>query len=414
MEHGPGPGIGRNKEGHAITHFWTLSAAGFAATAISFGPARMGFGLFASEFRSEFSMSTSAIGVVSSLGFLGFFIGLLIAPPLLARKGPEAPVLCGLLAATLGMAIVASAPNLPVLAAGVFLAASSAGFAWTPFNSAAHRTLTDRDRPAALSAISTGTGIGIAGAGLAALAVVFTGFSWRAGWALFAGASALAFLGNRAAMHRVGSPPAGRTGREWKALLQRDTLPLYAIGVCYGVTSAVYISFAADHMTEAGGVPGLPQTATPALIFICYGLIGLVGAFSGQARAVLGLPMLLRLLLLAGAISIAPVALAPSSWSGLIASAGLQGVHVMMTSAVLAFWSDRLFPALPSLGFTAALLAVAVGSVVGPALAGLVADSLGSQAMLLGTAILPAATAAALRDRHATDRPVSGPASDHA
>ena len=139
-----------------MPRFWSLSAAGFAATAISYGPGRMGFGLFVPEFRDAFSMSTSAIGFVSSFGFLGFFIGLLTAQALLRRRGPELPVLCGLSAATLGMGLVAVAASLPVLAIGVFLATSSAGFAWTPFNDAVHRTLTDKWRPAALSGISTG------------------------------------------------------------------------------------------------------------------------------------------------------------------------------------------------------------------------------------------------------------------
>src|SRR6056297_697663 len=123
-----GPILKANTEGHAMPRFWSLSAAGFAATAISYGPGRMGFGLFVPEFRDAFSMSTSAIGFVSSFGFLGFFIGLLTAQALLRRRGPELPVLCGLSAATLGMGLVAVAASLPVLAIGVFLATSSAGF----------------------------------------------------------------------------------------------------------------------------------------------------------------------------------------------------------------------------------------------------------------------------------------------
>ncbi|MEP2830480.1 hypothetical protein [Parvibaculum sp.] len=72
----------------------------------------------------------------------------------------------------------------------------------------------------------------------------------------------------------------------------------------------------------------------------------------------------------------------------------------MMTSAVLAFWSDRLFPALPSQGFTAVLLAVATGSVLGPVVAGSVADVFGATPMFLGTAALAAAAALAVRSRY--------------
>lgn len=148
-----------------MTYFKSLSAAGFAATAISFGPARMGFGLFVPEFKSVFSMSQSMVGLVSSFGFAGFFVGLLIAQFFVNRWGPEFPVLSGLIAATVGMGIVALAPNVPVLTTGVFVAASSAGFAWTPFNDAVHRKVREVDRPTALSKISTGTSVGIAAAG---------------------------------------------------------------------------------------------------------------------------------------------------------------------------------------------------------------------------------------------------------
>ena len=191
-------------------------------------------------------------------------------------------------------------------------------------------------------------------------------------------------------------------------------MPLFTIGFVYGTTSAIYISFAADHMVASGGVPGVPVGATPALVYICYGIFGLAGLLTGRVKAMIGLPWLLRLLMLAGAVSLALAAMAPDGWAGLVTSAGLQGVHVMMTSAVLAFWSERLFPALPSLSFTAALLATASGSVLGPAAAGVVSDAVGPAAMFLGAAVLPALTALCLRDRHARERAVDSAPPDHA
>ncbi|WP_371039132.1 MFS transporter [Rhodosalinus sp. FB01] len=396
-----------------MTYFQSLSVAGFAATAISYGPGRMGFGLFVPEFRSAFSMSTSQIGFVSSLGFFGFFLGLLVAQGLLMRRGPQVPVLSGLIAATLGMSVVAVAQNVFVLAVGVFFAASSAGFAWTPFNDAVHRKVRDVDRPRALSEISTGTSVGIAAAGLAALAMVMMGLSWRLCWTGFAVTSALALLANHAALRDVERDPNGIPEKGWRELLRGGALPLFVIAFVYGITSAVYISFAADQMLDRGGVPGLPAAATPGLVFVVYGLFGLAGLFTGRVKTAIGLPWLLRFVMLAGALSLALAAILPDSWAGLVPSAGLQGVHVMMTSAVLAVWSERLFPALPSLSFTAALLATAAGSVLGPAIAGVAADAIGTGATFLGVALLPAATAVLLRDRHASDRPLRVPAAMH-
>jgi predicted MFS family arabinose efflux permease len=387
-----------------MTRFQSLSAAGFAATAISFGPGRMGFGLFVPEFKAAFAMSDTAVGLVSGLGFLGFFAALLLAQTMLGRRGPRAPVALGLLAAATGTALVALAPAVPTLALGVFLAGSSAGFAWTPFNDAVHRKIRDIDRPTALAEISTGTSLGVALAGLAALGLIAADLSWRACWAGFTVASLIALAANWAALRDVEPGGAPRPRTAWDELCHAAALPLFAVAFVYGSTSAIYIAFAADHLSAAGGSPGLPASATPGLVFVIYGLCGLAGLATARINAVLGLATLLRGLMLAGAGSLTLVALIPGTWAGLVLSAGLQGLHVMMVSAVLASWSERLFPALPSLSFTAALLATAGGSMIGPALAGLAADALGAQMMFLAAASLPGALTLVLQPPRIRER----------
>lgn len=386
----------------------TLSAAGFVATTISFGPARMGFGLFVPEFRTAFSMSTSSVGLVSSIGFTGFLFGLLVAQALLRRRGPGAPVLLGLMAATIGMGVIAVAPNITVLAFGVFLAASSAGFTWTPFNDAVHRKVTDAKRPTALSRISTGTSVGITMAAFAAFAVSQSGWSWRACWALFAVASFLALMVNRAALREVERAPyTAGIATPWQRFFDARALSLFVIAFVMGTTSAIFIAFAADRMTQAGGVAGLLQSTTPALVFIVYGLFGLAGLLTGRLRKFIGLAPLLRGTMMASAASAVFVALLPGSWTGLVLSAGLQGVHVMMMSAIIAFWSERLYPARPSLGFTVTLLSMAAGNVLGPVAAGLASDAYGAGPMFLGSGAFAFSTAILLRRRHLFDRPKS-------
>jgi predicted MFS family arabinose efflux permease len=388
-----------------MTPFYRLSAAGFAATAIAFGPARMGFGLFASEFRDAFALSSVEVGFIASLGFLGFFAALMAAQATLLRMGPAPPIVIGLVAATTGLGVVALASEPVVLAAGVFLAATSAGFAWTPFNDAVHRGVADAARPSALSAVSTGTAVGIAAAGAAALAAALSGLSWRVCWAIFAAAAALALVGVSLSVRGEGKDPDPAPDDRWRRLRHPSAGALYVVAFAFGATSAIYIAFAADRFAATGGVPGLPAAAAPAVVFIAYGLFGLAGLATGRVKAAIGLSLLLRLLMVAGAVSLALVAAAPGGWTVLVLSAGLQGVHVMMTSAVLAFWAERLFPVLPATSFTAALLATAAGSVLGPAATGLLADAVGAPATFLAAAALPASVAVVLRRRHARERP---------
>ena len=388
-----------------MTPFWKLSAAGFAATAITYGPARMGFGLFLPEFRSVFSISIQQAGIIASLGFFGFFVGLLISQVMTARKGPRLPIVCGLAAATAGIAMVAVAPNLPVLSLGILLAMLSAGFSWTPFSDAINRGVDEAARPAALSLVSTGTSLGIAAAGTAALLMSMGGVSWRLCWAIFAFGSAFSLLGNWITLRDVTGTPRPRPALRWRVLFHRAAIPLFGIGFCFGITSTVYISFAADRIAQAGGVAGVPANVSGSLVFICYGVFGLVGLLTGSVKTAMGLPLLLRLLMLASALSSALIALVPTSWTGVVVSAGLQGINVMMMSAAMAFWSDRLFPALPSRGFTAVLLAVATGSVLGPVAAGSAADAFGAAPMFLGTAMPAAAAALAVRSSSIRESP---------
>lgn len=387
-----------------MTPFWKLSAAGFAATAITYGPARMGFGLFLSEFRSAFSISTDTAGVVSGMGFLGMLTGLIVAYAMTARHGPRLPVLCGLLAATLGMATVALAPNLPVLAAGVFLAMSSTGFAWSPFNNAVRRQVTDEASVTALSIISAGTGLGIAAAGATALLLGLGDMPWRIGWATFSLAAGLALAGNIVALRDVAGHSGLPATEPWDALLCRPALPLYGIALSYGITTAIYISFATDRAEGAGGLAFVPEGLTPAVMFLALGLFGLVGLFTGRAKQAVGLAGLIRCLMLAAAVSHALVALLPTSAAGLLLSTALQGAFVMMMSAIFSFWSERLFPLLPALSFTAVLIAVAAGSVIGPVAAGFMAGTYGPEAMFLATGGVSALTAAGIASGQIRER----------
>lgn len=385
-----------------VRPFLKISAAGFAATAIAYGPARMGFGLFLPEFREDFALSTRAAGIVSSLGFSGFLLGLWAAYMLLARLGPRVPVIAGLVAASSGFALVATAGDVPALTLGVVLAMSSAGFAWAPFNNAVQHEVRYEARPLALSLISTGTSVGVAAAGAVALALHATALGWRVGWAAFAVLAAAAVLGNVLALRRAAQRPATAPRRQWRALLRRSALPIYAVALSYGTVSSVYISFAADTLRQAGGLPGLAPAASPAVLFLAYGLIGLAGLGTDRMRTALGLAGLVRALQLTAIASLALIAVAPTAWTTLVLSAGLQGAHVMVTSATLSFWTERRFLHMPALGFTAALLGVAAGSALGPALAGLVAEAHGARVMFLATALLPLATLVGLW-RHTVD-----------
>ncbi len=380
-----------------------LTAAGFIATAISFGPARMGFGLFLPTFRDDFALTSTQAGLIASLGFLAFLLALPLAAWLDLRVGQRVPVVTGALSATLGFAIVAGATGSATLAAGIALAGASAGLCWAPFNDAAERVVPVASRPGALSVVSTGTTLGVAAAGALFLAATLGELHWRPAWGLFAviGLGAV-LLTARGLPKGIEGAHASRFGSA--PFLHRDTAPLYGAALCFGVTNAVFLSFAADHVVASGGLRGLPDRTAAAVIFLSYGICGLVGLATGRVEARLGLPALLGTIFAAFLASLLLVAMLPGSWGAVLASAGLHGAAVMMISAVLSFWSLRMFPGRGSLGFTAALIGVASGSVIGPAAAGVLADAADLKTALLAAAAIPLAAMIAFAELARRDR----------
>jgi dipeptide/tripeptide permease len=125
----------RGREG-AFAGAWRLGLAGFFAIAVAFGPARSGFGLFLPDFRREFGLSTERSGVITGGSYGGYLVALSLVGLFAARFGPRLFVTVGGISATTGMILVAIAPNAPLLATGLILAASYAGWSWSPYNDA--------------------------------------------------------------------------------------------------------------------------------------------------------------------------------------------------------------------------------------------------------------------------------------
>lgn len=372
----------------------TLSVAGFLATAIAFGPARMGFGLFLPVFRDNFQISTGDAGLISSAAFTAFLLALPIGIAVLNKWGPRVPVFLGGISATAGLTVAAFAHDITILATGIIIAAASAGFCWTPYNNAAERIVEREKRARTLSIISTGTTIGSAAAGILALAVALSGLGWRVAWCLFAtGAFAMTlinFLALRPVAHGPGQ--ASRSDVDWRALLIPETRPLAIAALSFGLTSSIYLSFAIDHATTAGALTFGPLDSAAPLLFVSFGIIGLVGAVTAEIENRIGLVALLWAIFLASALSFGLMAFMQDSGWAVLASAGLQGAVVMMTSAVFSFWTARLFPYLPSVSFTGVLIVVALGSVLGPVTSGWAGDMIGLKAVFIAGAAISLVT----------------------
>lgn len=385
-----------------------LALAGFLATAVAFGPARNGYGLFLPEIREEFGLSTGLLGLIASGLYAGYLLALSAVGILAARAGPRPFVLAGLASAALGMALVALAPDARVLAAGVVLAGTSAGWSWAPYNDAADRMVGRERRGRVLSVVSTGTTFGILTAGLTAL---WAGPDWRVAWGLFAFSAVAAAVPNAlflpGGLHRPGRGASGNSvdgysgaggaavppaWPGWSWFFRAETVPLFAVALSFGVISAFYFSFAVDLVVRSGGLPG--GTAGP-LFFAIVGAAGFVGLLTGDAVSRYGLGRVLVATLASLGIAASLLAVVPSFGPAVGVSAALFGAGVMLMSALLSLWSSTVFPERPSTGFSAILFVFGAGLTVGPASLGALAGPFGLRTGFVVSAAMIALTVAA-------------------
>jgi predicted MFS family arabinose efflux permease len=368
-----------------------LGLAGFIATAVAYGPARTGYGLFVPDFRGEFGLSTGAAGVIGSGLQGGFLLALVATVLLVGRLGPRLLVAAGGVSAVVGMILVAFSPNPTILAAGVFVAGMSAGFCWSPYNDLAERTVPARSRARVLSAVSTGTTLGIAMSGLVALAVVVGGLPWRVAWLVFVAAAVLSTVLNALLLPRMTPGGAARrgdgaSGRRpgFGLLFGGGSTPLFAVAFSFGVVNAFYWSFNADIVSSEG----LPLPNAGPILYAVLGAAGFIGLLTGDLIDRLGLGRTLRITLLCLGVGTLLLGSAPGSFAVVGASAVLYGAGVMLMSALLSLWSSTVFGERPSEGFTAALLFFGVGGVVGPAALGALGGAFGLRAAFVVAAVL--------------------------
>lgn len=399
-----------------------LTLAGMGAIGVSFGFARYGYGLFLPEFRAEFGLSVALTGLIGSLSYAGCLVALLVVGGLVARFGPRPLVVTGGLCAAAGSAVVAFAPGPVALTAGLVLAGSSPGWAWAPYSDAVDRLVQPARRDRVMGAIATGTAFAVAVAGPLALLARDTG--WRSVWGVFALLSAAVTVWNarvlptgphaaRASAAAEGTAPAGssagqgrpRTGVRW--FLRRAAGPLWLTAALYGLLGAVYWAFAVEAVSGAGGSS---ESATVPVFWTVMGLAGTAGVLTGHAIGRYGLRRVHTGLFTGMAAAVALLAAAPGALPAVLGSAVLYGPCFMAGSGLLAVWSHHVYPDQPSTGFSATVLFLGLGTLAGPAGAGVFADTYGLRTALLGTAVLGATSLLMRPPRRtpATGTPVSG------
>jgi predicted MFS family arabinose efflux permease len=367
---------------------WQVALAGLAVIAVSYGFARYGFGLFVPQIRHEYGLSTSMLGMIGSATYVGYLAALILVGVLATRVGPRPLLVCAGISATTGMAMVASAPTTSVLVVGLVLAATSSGWAWTPYSDVVDRAIRPEKQQRVMALLPVGTAFGVAVAG--PLALLTRGDGWRYAWLAFSVVALVATLFNaRTLPSAIGqSSPDGLAPVGLRWFLRRSAVPLYLTSLSYGLVGSVYWTFAMDAITAAGTIDGGREP----VFWTLLGLAGIAGLGAGALMARFELVGAHRALFVALAVAVGLLGATPGVPALVAVSVVVYGPTFMAVSSLLAVWSHRLFPDRPSTGFSATVFFLGLGSIVGPIAFGFVADAHGLRSAFGLTAAVAAIT----------------------
>nr|WP_158590760.1 MFS transporter [Salinisphaera sp. LB1] len=322
--------------------------------------------------QAEFHLSTAMVGLLGSASYAGYLVATLLGSTLSGTLGPRGPIIAGGLAAACGMTLIGLASSVPWLAAGIVLAGTSPGLAYPPLSDAVVQLRTPERQGRTYALINSGTSYGVM---VSAPVALWAGQQWQLAWLAFAAIAAVATLWNSRIMPTAaprGNPRAAQPLR-WQWLVQPRAIPLYGGALLFGVTSAVYWTFAVDHIAGRGNLPG----GSAQLFWILVGLAGVAGGGAGDGVARFGLRATFRAALLANAAACVLLGLLASQWWALLLSAVLFGSTFILITGLFGIWSVHVFQERPSAGFGTTFFLISAGQLISPAIAGYAADHLG-------------------------------------
>ncbi|MET9509999.1 MFS transporter [Streptomyces flavidovirens] len=355
-------------------HWSVFAAIGAAIIAVCYGFARYAYGLFEPTFREVFSLSGAGLGLLGGLATTGYALGLLLGP-VVSGRSPRGTVLASGALAAGGVATVAVAQRVPVLAVGAVLAASSAGLASTGVAQLISRRVAGAGHRSAQTWANTGTSFGLVLSALTPLISV----SWRWSWASFAVIAALAtavtwlVLPARrdAGQHEPEGFAVSAGGGRGPAWRDADVRRLVASSLVLGATSAPYWNFSQGRLVEAG-LAGVPA----AVCWCVIGVAGPLGGLTGRLTEAAGPRRAAVILWLPWSLSLALPALPGPALPVALVSAALFGAAYMGLSGLFILWAVDLFPR-ASQGVTVSFLALAAGQAAAAPVAGLLGDRVG-------------------------------------
>ncbi|MBB4272415.1 YbfB/YjiJ family MFS transporter [Rhizobium mongolense] len=345
--------------------------------------AAMGFGRFSYTpilpgMISGVPLSAADAGFIASANFAGYLAGAVLATYSWAAGRERKVALSALLANALLLAAMAATTSVPVFAVIRFLAGLASAFAmiFTSSIVLSHGAAADNDHVQAAHFGGPGAGIALSSVMVMLIGFIFAGASgWRADWI---GGAIFSAISLAAVWLLLPSAPvrSGNAGKEppivWKPPVALLTLSYGIFGFGYVITATFLVTIA--RMDAAG------QTVE----FLCWFIAGLTAAVALFAWRPLvyrlGLGWVYVAALLMEAVGVLATVLLPHSMAPLIGGALFGATFLAITAYGLQI-GRKLAPESARRIFATMTAAFGLGQIIGPIVAGWIAEQTGSFTM---------------------------------
>jgi len=343
--------------------------------------AAMGFGRFSytpilPSMISGVPLSAADAGFIASANFVGYLVGAVLAAYGWATGWERKVALLALAATALLLAAMAMTTSVPVFAIIRFLAGVASAFALV-FSSQivlSHGALAGNDHVQAAHFGGPGAGIALSSVMVLLVGLLFDGSAdaWRASWiggALYSAASLIAVWW----LLPAGPAAAAQTGKEPRIAW---SVPMLLVVASYGLFGFGYVITGTFLVTIAR-----MHAAGPTVEFLCWFIAGLTAsvalfAWKPFVRP-LGLGMVYVAALLIEAVGVLATVLLSRSVAPLIGGALFGATFLAITAYGLQI-GRKLSPASPRRILATMTAAFGVGQIVGPIVAGWMAERTGN------------------------------------
>jgi len=343
------------------------------AAAVGIGIARFAYSLILSDMRADLGWGYSQAGFLNTLNALGYLVGAIATPPVMARMGTMRTLRAGLALTIAGMAMMLGPPAMTLLSLGRIAAGVGAALAFiagsTASASLAQTSATRRATLIGLFYVGPGLGMAFSGATTPFVLAHFGAGSWRIAWGWL---TALACVLTVPAI--VASGGEARMPQASRVRGRASVMPMAPMLVGYGLFAAgviAYMTFVIAWVRGAGGSYALQAEFWTTIGIAAIAAPWLWGRLmerlhGGRAMAIL--------------VGVSAVGAALPLWLGasaatLLESAILFGSAVFAVVAATTVFVRRNVPQ-DAWGpaITAMTVAFGIGQTIGPVATGYVSD----------------------------------------